>query len=86
VQANERFHITLAIMAGNQRICDQLKSILEHVRRLDILGSRRDADWKAHGEILGAIGARNAAEAQRAMAEHIDDSRNQILTLFGAAR
>ena len=86
VQANERFHLALAALAGNQRICDQLKAVLEHVRRLDMLGSRRDTEWMPHGQILDAIRAHNQAEAQRAMAEHVDRSRNQMLKIFGGSR
>ena len=85
VQANEQFHLALAAAAVNQRIYDQLKSVLEHVHRLDILGSRRDTEWMAHREILDAIRARNPIEGQRAMALHIEKSRNQILKIFGGS-
>ena len=78
LQANEQFHLALAALTGNQRICDQLKAVLEHVRRLDILGAHRD--------IIDAIRTRHPAEAQGAMAEHVDKSRSQILELFGGSR
>jgi DNA-binding GntR family transcriptional regulator len=86
VQGNERFHLALAALAGNQRICNQLKMIFEHVRRLDMLGSRRDTEWIPHREILDAIRMRNRAEAQCAMAKHVDKARNQMLKLFGGSR
>jgi DNA-binding GntR family transcriptional regulator len=86
LHANEQFHLALAALSGNQRICDQLKAVLEHVRRLDILGSRRATEWMPHRGILDAIRTGNPATAQEAMAEHVDNSRNQILQLFGGSR
>jgi DNA-binding GntR family transcriptional regulator len=85
VGANEVFHLTLAKLAGNQRIFNQLKSAIEHVHRLDILGARRHSEWMPHQEILAALRARDAEQARRAMAAHVDSARNQMLRLFGGA-
>jgi GntR family transcriptional regulator, rspAB operon transcriptional repressor len=85
LRANEVFHLTLASLAGNQRIYDQLKSVIEHVHRLDVLGARRHSEWMSHEDILAALNARDAEQAGRAMAAHVDSSRNQMLRLFGGA-
>ncbi len=87
VQANERFHLGLAAIAGNQRISDQLRVVLEHVHRFDILilGTRRDSEWMAHRDILDAIRKHDVAAAQQAMVEHVAASRNQMLKMFGGS-
>jgi DNA-binding GntR family transcriptional regulator len=83
VEANEVFHLALAAAAANQRIVDQLKLLLEHVHRFDILGSQRDPGWIPHHDILEALKAHDPDEARRRMAEHIDSSRDRMLKLFG---
>lgn len=83
VEANERFHLAVAAAAGNQRISDQLKLLLEHVHRLDILGSQKDPGWIPHHEILEALKAHNPDDAQKRMGKHIDSSRDRMLKLFG---
>ncbi len=82
-QANAVFHLAVAAIARNQRICDQLKLVLEHVRRLDLLGAQKDPEWVPHHDILDALRVHNPDEARGRMAEHIDNSRNQMLRLFG---
>ena len=82
-QANAVFHLAVAAIARNQRICDQLKLVLEHVRRLDLLGAQKDPEWVPHHDILDALRVHNPDEARGRMAEYIDNSRNQMLRLFG---
>jgi len=48
VPANEALHLAVAGVAGNQRVYDQLKLLLEHVRRLDILGTQKEPGWVPH--------------------------------------
>ena len=83
VQANERFHLAVAASAGNQRVLDQLKFTLEHVRRLDILSAQTDPGWVPHTDVVKALEERNPAQARKAMAVHIDSSRDRMLKLFG---
>ena len=83
VEANEEFHLAIAAAAGNRRIYDQLKFTLEHVRRLDTLGTRKDTGWVMHSEIMKALEAHNPIQARKAMTRHIDDSRDRMLKLFG---
>jgi DNA-binding GntR family transcriptional regulator len=82
--ANEAFHIGLGNIANNQRVMDQLKLALEYVHRLDVLSTQRDTEWVPHGEILSALEKNNPAQARRAMAAHIDHSRDRMLKLFGS--
>lgn len=84
LKANEEFHMALAELARNQRVYDQLKLTLEYVHRLDILSTQRDKRPVPHREIVRAIEARNPLEASRAMAAHIDISRDRMLRLFGS--
>jgi DNA-binding GntR family transcriptional regulator len=81
--ANEAFHLGLGKLANNQRIMDQLKLALEYVHRLDVLSTQRDSEWVPHGEIFSALERRKASQASRAMAAHIDHSRDRMLKLFG---
>jgi len=83
VEANEVFHLAVAAAASNQRILDQLKLLLEHVHRLDILGSQKDPGWIAHNQIIDTFKTHNPDEARKKMAAHIDMSRDRMLKLFG---
>jgi DNA-binding GntR family transcriptional regulator len=83
IHANEAFHLAVAAAAGNRRIFDQLKFILEHVRRFDILAAQRSSGWMTHAEILQALEARNPTLARKAMGEHIDGARDRMLKLLG---
>jgi DNA-binding GntR family transcriptional regulator len=83
LQANQDFHLRLAEVARNQRVLDQLQLTLEYVHRLDVLSTQRDNRPVPHRDIVRAIEARNVADAGRAMAEHINVSRDRMLRLFG---
>ncbi len=83
LEANEAFHIGLAELARNQRVYEQLRLVLAYVHRLDILSTQTDVQWIPHGEIVRALRDRKPDEAGRAMASHIDMSRDRMLKLFG---
>lgn len=83
LKANQIFHTRLGEIARNQRVLDQLKLTLQYVQRLDVLSTQRDTRPVPHREIVRAIEARNVQEAGRAMADHINVSRDQMLRLFG---
>lgn len=80
---NQRFHLRLGEIAGNERVRDQLRLTLEYVQRLDVLSTLEDTRPLSHREIMRAIEARDSAAAARAMADHIHLSRDQMLRLFG---
>lgn len=83
LKANQDFHIRLGEIARNQRILDQLKLTLEYVHRLDVLSTQRDNRPVPHRDIVRAIESRNVTESGRAMADHINVSRDRMLRLFG---
>jgi DNA-binding GntR family transcriptional regulator len=84
LEANERFHLKLAEIAGNQRVVDQLRLAMGYVRRLDTLCTQTVPGWISHEEILGAIEAREGAGARQAMCVHIELSRDKMIKLFGS--
>jgi DNA-binding GntR family transcriptional regulator len=81
VEANYALHTGIARLAQNQPIFDQLNRTLEYVHRLDVLSTRRNTEWLGHGhsEILLALQAHDVKVAHKAMAEHIDRSRERML-------
>jgi DNA-binding GntR family transcriptional regulator len=78
LKANQDFHLRLGEIARNQRVLDQLCLTLEYVHRLDVLSTQRDNRPVPHRDIVRAIETRNVAEAGRAMAEHINVSRDRM--------
>jgi DNA-binding GntR family transcriptional regulator len=84
VLANETFHLRLAVIAGNDRVLDQLRLTLHFARRLDTLYLRLDRNWIAHGDILAALEHHSGAEASKAMAAHLDHSQDCLVKLFGS--
>jgi GntR family transcriptional regulator, rspAB operon transcriptional repressor len=81
--ANDVFHLAIAEIAGNHHILVRLKATLEYVHRLAILSTQKDSGWIPHWEILNAMESRKGIQARKAMAAHIDNSRDRILKLFG---
>jgi DNA-binding GntR family transcriptional regulator len=84
VAVNAAFHIGLAEIARNLRVLEEVRGTLEYVHRLDVLSTQRDTVWIPHGEILNALEARKPALASKAMAAHVDNSRDRMLRLFGS--
>jgi DNA-binding GntR family transcriptional regulator len=82
--ANERFHLRLAEMAGNQRIVDQLRLALGYVRRLDTLCTQTVPGWIGHKEVIRAVEARKPGEARKAIAAHVELSRDKMIRLFSS--
>jgi DNA-binding GntR family transcriptional regulator len=80
--ANEAFHLRLAEIAGNQRVTDQLRLALGYVRRLDTLCTQTVPGWIGHREIIRAIEARRPNEARKAIAAHVEASRDKMIRLF----
>lgn len=82
--SNERFHLRLSELAGNQRVIDQLALTLGYVRRLDTLCTQTVPGWLGHAPILREIELRKPDAAARAMAQHIDLSRDKMVKLFSS--
>lgn len=84
LEANGRFHLRLAELAANGRVASQVALVLCYVKRLDTICTQSVPGWIGHHEILGALRERQPEAARRAMARHIDLSRDKMLRLFGA--
>jgi DNA-binding GntR family transcriptional regulator len=82
IEANDVFHRSLGRLSRNQRVFDQLKLTLDYVHRLDVLSRQHSAEWVGHKEILAALEAHDVQGAHRAMAKHIDSSRDRMLNVF----
>ena len=67
VEANYALHTGIGRLARNQRIYDQSILTLNYVHRLDVLCTRRDAEWVGHSAILAALQARDAKREYEAM-------------------
>lgn len=81
--ANEVFHRRLSEIAGNRRIVSQLSLTLAHVTRLASLCTQTVPGFHGvHVEIVKTIELRRPDDARRAMAAHIDASRDQMIQLF----
>ncbi len=84
LEANERFHLALAEITGNRRVVDQLTLTLSYVKRLDTLCTQSVPGWVGHREIMDAIENHLPADAARAMAQHIEISRDKMIRLFAS--
>jgi DNA-binding GntR family transcriptional regulator len=84
LKANQKFHLRLAEIAGNQRVVSQLTLTLGYVSRLDTLCTQTVPGWIGHAEIIRAVEARRTAEAREAMAAHVDHSRDKMVKLFSS--
>jgi GntR family transcriptional regulator, rspAB operon transcriptional repressor len=83
LSTNERFHRRLSELAGNQRVGSQLGLTLAYVTRLASLCTQTVPGFHfAHVDIVTAIEKHQPADARRAMAVHIDTSRDQMIQLF----
>jgi DNA-binding GntR family transcriptional regulator len=84
LKANEKFHLRLAELAGNQTVVGQTALTLGYVSRLDTLCTQTVPGWIGHGTILRALEARQPAESRQAMSAHIDLSRDKMVKLFSS--
>jgi DNA-binding GntR family transcriptional regulator len=84
LKANQKFHLRLAEIAGNQKVVSQLTLTLGYVSRLDTLCTQTVPGWIGHAEIIRAVEARRTAEAREAMAAHVDHSRDKMVKLFSS--
>lgn len=88
VTANQRFHRAIWESAGNTTVLEMLTRLYLHLVRHTTL---TDPDrWKAvgdeHARLLEAILKRDAADAERLMAEHIGHGRDLTLSRATEAR
>ena len=79
---DERFHEMLVEATDNRekaRIHHDITERIRIIRRLDFTkGPRIEATYAEHGQILRAILARRADEAQRLLRTHIGESKSEV--------
>lgn len=80
VAFDERFHNTLAALAGNQELCATLKNINARIRffRWVNMEERRARTQHEHREILTAIIARDVVKACELMEHHVERRSGEI--------
>lgn len=83
LELNDVFHMSVARIARNRKIVEELAATLEYVHRLDILSIEKDHGAVTHEEILSAFTSRDPARAKRAMVVHVECSRDRMLKIFG---
>ena len=82
VELDEGFHLRIADMARNtelRRILANLNERIRFIRWIDMESVGRQATQSEHATILQALKARDAAAGERALRDHIDLRRDQIV-------
>lgn len=82
-EANTRFHVAVAVAAGNSVLLDLVQKCLDQVDRFMSLGislqTAQSQGTAEHVAIVEAIGRRDPEGASRAMERHLDDCRLQYM-------
>lgn len=83
LQANTRFHVTLASVGGNDALAGMLEQVLEQLERLFHLGlalsSRGDEMVHEHRELLDAVKLGDREAARRAAGSQTGSSQLMVL-------
>lgn len=83
MQANENFHIEIARLAGNSRLLEYYRSLLDEAQRLiylDFKNSNISRVWQtSHHEIMDAIHTRDVESGLRSIHETLTKARRRIL-------
>ena len=81
--ASARFHAVLHACTRNKRLASFLMDMQNQVHRVRVLWpstvARLDETWKEHAGILTALRARDGAEADRLMRQHLERARASTL-------
>ena len=83
LRASARFHATLYACTRNKRLASYLMDMQNQVHRVRVLWpstvARLEETWKEHAGILTALRARDGAEAERLMRQHLERARASTL-------
>jgi DNA-binding GntR family transcriptional regulator len=85
VAYNREFHRTLARVAGNTRMADQLVDLIDQMERAVRLSvsSLKKGDPQSlveeHAELIDALRARNVAKAQRLASRHVAEAGKRVM-------
>lgn len=77
---NERFHLSLAARAENERVMGQMRLVMAYLRRLDLLVAV--VDQVTHSDIVDAIKSRDGARASQLVADHVDFAQSVMMRSF----
>jgi len=91
LRAAAQFHAVIYACSRNQRMANLLMEMQNQVHRVRVLwpstAARLTDTWVEHARIIDALRARDGAEAERLMIEHMDRARlstlNRILPATG---
>ena len=83
LRASARFHAALYSCTRNKRLASFLMDMQNQVHRVRVLWpstvARLEETWKEHAGILTALRARDGAEAERLMRQHLERARASTL-------
>ena len=86
LEANHEFHVLIAEMSGNQRLCQQLTNVLTHFARFSYLTMAADSYGpnviNEHRMILDAIGRGDSSAARTLTLEHMQKSKERAVRYF----
>lgn len=87
---NRQFHVTVAELAGNQRLARQIGRLLDEATRMLVLGlSTRDRSGEMaheHRALIAAMAAHDAPRAAEIMRGQISASRDMVLAALTGPR
>lgn len=91
LEANRRFHVTLAAMTGNQRLASLVEKVLEETDRIFHLGlalkDRSDQFRHEHEDLVSAVVEGEGELAERLTYEAIANARDMVMeAILGSSR
>jgi DNA-binding GntR family transcriptional regulator len=90
VQTDQAFHDRLAEISGDERLCQLLKTLSQHMRlNMSVALSRSghiDEGHKEHLEIVTALSQRNPHLAEERMRSHIRNARERVAKILSHGR
>jgi DNA-binding GntR family transcriptional regulator len=85
VEANRRFHLTIAEAAGSRLLAQWIAHLLDRAERIICLGvAQRPRSEEVYAEtdaLIAAVRGGDPEEARRAMVVHIENMRRRLLAL-----
>jgi len=78
---NREFHLVIAQSSGNSRLAGIIQRLIDDMERM-LVADPYLADPSQHEKILEALVARDINLAQKAMYQHIEETRTRILNRF----
>jgi len=80
-QLNREFHLIIAQVTGNQRLIHLIKGLIDDLERA-LSFDPYIIDPTQHGSIIRCLKKHDKAQAQAAMRQHIEETRNLIVNRF----